>query len=106
MKVNVTNFSESNSTEKVDLLEIDSDSKEDLDSILVSDLRSATNKELLGLYFRIAKRYGWEVEEDLALSLDRANELVETELMRRLSMYDKVSDLLEAVNRIYKQWES
>jgi len=105
MKVNVTNFSESNSTEKVDLLEIDSDSKEDLDSILVSDLRSATNKELLGLYFRIAKRYGWEVEENLALSLDRANELVETELMRRLSMYDKVSDLLEAVNRIYKQWE-
>ena len=105
MKVNVTNFSESNSTEKVDLLEIDSDSKEDLDSILVSDLRNASNKELLGLYFRIAKRYGWEVEEDLALSLDRANELVETELMRRLSMFDKVSDLLEAVNRIYKQWE-
>jgi hypothetical protein len=105
MKVNVTNFSEDNSTEKVDLLEIDSDSKEDLDSILVSDLRNATNKELLGLYFRIAKRYGWEVEEDLAQSLDRANELVETELMRRLSMYDKVSDLLEAVNRIYKQWE-
>jgi hypothetical protein len=105
MKVNVINFSESNSTEKVDLLEIDSDSKEDLDSILVSDLRSTTNKELLGLYFRIAKRYGWEVEEDLAQSLDRVNELVETELMRRLSMYDKVGDLLEAVNRIYKQWE-
>jgi len=105
MKVNVTNFSESNSTEKVDLLEIDSDSKEDLDSILVSDLRNASNKELLGLYFRIAKRYGWEVENDLDSSLDRANKLVETELMRRLSLYDKVSDLLEAVNRIYKQWE-
>jgi len=105
MKVNVNFEGESNSTEKVNLLQIDSDSKEDLDSILVSDLRNATNKELLGLYFRIAKRYGWEVEEDLASSLDRVNELVETELMRRLSMFDKVSDLLEAVNRIYKQWE-